>query len=109
SDEGIITFNGFVPHTRLPIDSRHLDRWLEQTSTPVAMFGHYPSHIRAHRNYRIDWILLRGAIRCVSAVNDYRNDRGRLPSDHYPVIARVEWDEAEPSHEVSTQPPAIIR
>src|SRR4029453_1912104 len=100
SDEGIITFNGFVPYTRLPPDSRHLDRWLEQTATPAAIFGHYPSHIRAHRNYRIDWILLRGAIRCVWAALAYRHGRGRLPSDHYPVIAQVQWDKAEPYREV---------
>jgi endonuclease/exonuclease/phosphatase family metal-dependent hydrolase len=70
SDDGVITFNGYSPETRLPKD-------------------------RADQNYRIDWILLRGAIRCVSATSDHRTDRGLLPSDHYPVIAQVEWDDAE--------------
>ena len=72
SDEGIITFNGFVPDTRLPDDEGH-----------------------SGRNYRIDWILVRGAIKCVSATSDQRTDGGRFPSDHYPVIAQVEWDDTE--------------
>jgi endonuclease/exonuclease/phosphatase family metal-dependent hydrolase len=66
SDEGVVTFNGFSPYTRL-----------------------------SHGNYRIDWILLRGAISTVSATSDHRTDRGLLASDHYPVIAQVEWDDRE--------------
>jgi endonuclease/exonuclease/phosphatase family metal-dependent hydrolase len=72
SDEGVVTFNGFSPDTRVPDDEGY-----------------------SGRNYRIDWILLRGAIKCVSATSDHRTDRGLLPSDHYPVIAQVEWDDAD--------------
>ena len=72
SDEGVVTFNGFSPDTRLPDDEGH-----------------------SGRNYRIDWILVRGAIKCVSATSDYRTDRGLFPSDHYPVVAQVEWDDTE--------------
>jgi len=71
SDEGVVTFNGFSPDPRLPDEQGHSDR-----------------------NYRIDWILVRGAIKCISATSDQRTDGGLFPSDHYPVIAQVEWDDA---------------
>ena len=72
SDDGVVTFNGFSPDAGLPNNKGHSDK-----------------------NYRIDWILVRGAIRCISATSDHRTDGGLFPSDHYPVIAQVEWDDAE--------------
>jgi endonuclease/exonuclease/phosphatase family metal-dependent hydrolase len=64
-DEGIVTFNHFVvPHVAPAVDD-------------------------AHHNFRIDWILLRGALTCVSAVIDDAIAGPLPPSDHYPVIARI--------------------
>jgi endonuclease/exonuclease/phosphatase family metal-dependent hydrolase len=70
SDDGVVTFNGFSPDAGLANNEGH-----------------------SGKNYRIDWILIRGAIRCVSATIDQRTDRGLFPSDHYPVVAQVEWDD----------------
>ena len=39
---------------------------------------------------RIDWILIGGPIAVRSAETVLHNDRGRYPSDHYPVTARLE-------------------
>ena len=90
-DEGVITFNGFTRSTSLPAENQAA-RWWKRTSSPVELFGHYTPHIRAHKNDRIDWILLRGAtMKAVSAENDYRSEHGLMPSDHFPVAARIEW------------------
>ena len=91
ADEGIVTYNGFTPCTRLPDDPGQPQDGLERGSVPIDVFGHYPPHAWTHRNYRIDWILLRGPLRCVSAAVDCRSDRGLLPSDHFPVIGTIEW------------------
>ena len=92
ADEGIVTYNGFMPSTRLPGDPRQLQECQERGSVPIDdEFGHYPPHVRTHGNYRIDWILLRGALKCVSAAVDCRSDRGLLPSDHFPAIGTIEW------------------
>jgi endonuclease/exonuclease/phosphatase family metal-dependent hydrolase len=91
SDDGVLTFNGFTRVTRLPGDVRKLQRWLNRTSAPLDTFGHYPRHVQAHGNYRIDWILLRGPIVAVSAMIDVRGREATLPSDHYPVVARIEY------------------
>jgi endonuclease/exonuclease/phosphatase family metal-dependent hydrolase len=72
SDEGVETFNGFSADTRLPIDEG-----------------------RSNWNYRIDWILVRGGITCISATSDHRTDGGLFPSDHYPVIAQLEWHDSD--------------
>lgn len=40
---------------------------------------------------RIDWILYRGALRAAEAETVTRNDNGRYPSDHFPVLAVLEW------------------
>jgi len=84
-DDGVLTFNGFTPATRLPDDPRRRQRWLDATSTPAGMFA------GADRNYRIDWILLRGSLTARAARIDYRTEDGLLPSDHYPVVARIEF------------------
>ncbi|HJZ73802.1 MAG TPA: endonuclease/exonuclease/phosphatase family protein [Vicinamibacterales bacterium] len=64
-DAGVVTFNHFVvPHVAPAVD---------------AGLG----------NYRIDWILLRGELRCASAVVDDAIVGPLPPSDHYPVIARI--------------------
>lgn len=67
-DEGVVTFNGFHEH----------DSAFDEGATERG-------------NYRIDWILFRGPFACVSAEIDTRRENGLLPSDHYPVIAAIEW------------------
>jgi endonuclease/exonuclease/phosphatase family metal-dependent hydrolase len=65
-DAGVVTFNHFVvPHLAPAVDD-------------------------AYGNFRIDWILLRGGLRCVSATVDDAISGPLPPSDHYPVVARVE-------------------
>jgi endonuclease/exonuclease/phosphatase family metal-dependent hydrolase len=39
---------------------------------------------------RIDWILFRGPLRVLEAETVTRNDKGRYPSDHFPVSASFE-------------------
>ena len=69
ADEGVVTFNGFSA--------------ADSARDAVAI---------EHGNYRIDWILLRGPIACTSAEIDTRRPGGLPPSDHYPVIATIEWE-----------------
>jgi endonuclease/exonuclease/phosphatase family metal-dependent hydrolase len=40
---------------------------------------------------RIDWILYRGPFRVLEAETVTRNEKGRYPSDHFPVIAALEF------------------
>jgi endonuclease/exonuclease/phosphatase family metal-dependent hydrolase len=40
---------------------------------------------------RIDWILYRGAWRAVEAETITRNEKGRYPSDHFPIFAALEF------------------
>jgi endonuclease/exonuclease/phosphatase family metal-dependent hydrolase len=40
---------------------------------------------------RIDWILYRGAVSPVSVETVTHNVDGRYPSDHFPVLAALEW------------------
>jgi len=66
ADAGIVTFNYFVvPHVAPAVDD-------------------------ALGNYRIDWILLRGDVKCVSAIVDDAILGALPPSDHYPVVARID-------------------
>ena len=74
SDDRVVTFNGFSSVTCLPEE-------------PDAS---YPAEAFACGNYRIDWILVRGALACVEAQID-RGTGGALVSDHFPVIATLDW------------------
>jgi endonuclease/exonuclease/phosphatase family metal-dependent hydrolase len=40
---------------------------------------------------RIDWILYRGGLKALEAETVTHNREGRYPSDHYPVVAVLEW------------------
>jgi endonuclease/exonuclease/phosphatase family metal-dependent hydrolase len=73
-DEGIATFHGFSPASRI------------DGANENPRFANGPS------NERIDWILIRGPLACTAAAIDPRHHDGLLPSDHYPVIAAIEWD-----------------
>ena len=67
------------------------DAWLRETSRDVEQFRHYPAHVAAFGNYRIDWILFRGPFVCRSAEVDTRTYGGVVASDHFPVSATLEW------------------
>ena len=41
---------------------------------------------------RVDWILYRGDFKVLEAETVTRNDHGRYPSDHYPVMVVLEWE-----------------
>src|SRR5207237_324850 len=89
-DEGVLTFNGFTTLTRLPASEDQRRRFVKATARPIDLFGHYVEHVLTHRNYRIDWILVRGEIDGMAASIDARvGARGLPPSDHYPVIATL--------------------
>jgi endonuclease/exonuclease/phosphatase family metal-dependent hydrolase len=78
-DSGVITYHAFTGAPSLAAlgeRARHLD-----------------DGVRAG-NYRIDWILIRGALTCgESRINLYSVYRaaGTWPSDHYPVTASIGW------------------
>ncbi|HEY3236683.1 MAG TPA: endonuclease/exonuclease/phosphatase family protein [Polyangiaceae bacterium] len=91
-DRGITTFNAFYSIPILPLhDLPRLEKWMHQTCDSMPQFAHYPGHVMEHQNYRIDWILTRGAPRATEARVDTRDFDGRTPSDHYPVIAALDW------------------
>ena len=72
SDEDVLTFHGFT-------GLRHL-------SDDPARGAHSLNH-----NERIDWILVRGEFTCLSAAIDCSSTSGAPASDHYPVIASLDW------------------
>jgi len=92
ADAGVLTYNAFRPDRAIPLDDPATTRrWLDDMHGSIPQFAHYTGHILAHGNYRIDWILLHGAVRSLGVEVDYRTEAGLLPSDHYPVIASLEW------------------
>lgn len=46
---------------------------------------------------RIDWILLRGPVRALDTEIVTYNRDGVWPSDHFPVVATLQWADTEPS------------
>jgi len=92
ADEGVLTYNAYRAERRIPLgDPATTKRWLDAMHGSVPQFAHYTGHILAHGNYRIDWILMHGALKSKGVEVDYRTEGDLLPSDHYPVIATVEW------------------
>ena len=88
-DAGVVTYHGFTGLENLPTGAK-LDRFLEETSPAGGEFAHYQAHVRQYGNYRIDWILVRGALSCVTALID-AGKPARRSSDHYPVVASIAW------------------
>ncbi|MEK7766990.1 MAG: endonuclease/exonuclease/phosphatase family protein [bacterium] len=92
ADEGVTTFNAFMPVNRLPLDDLpRLEQWMHDTCDAVPQFAHYPAHVLAHRNYRIDWILFRGPFTARTAAVITDTPGGRPPSDHWPITATLAW------------------
>jgi len=91
SDQDTLTFHGFSGLQQLPADLDERKRWLKSINGD-AEFAHYSSHVATHQNFRIDWILLRGELRCLEARIDCWTKPGEPPSDHFPVIALLAWE-----------------
>jgi endonuclease/exonuclease/phosphatase family metal-dependent hydrolase len=91
-DEGTTTFHEFYGIEKLPLDTpEKLKAFLEASVAGWPQFAHYPAHVIAHKNYRIDWIMVRGAWKAVGAGIDTRkNAEGRCASDHWAVEAVLE-------------------
>src|SRR5437762_3525458 len=53
----------------------------------------------------IDWILLRGAVVAREASIDARLRDGVLPSDHYPVVARIDYARQPADPHLARRPP----
>ena len=79
NDDGRLTYHGFSGAVLL-----------EQVSD-------VPAEAFMHHNCRIDWILVRGDLACSECTIDVRRSGDVLPSDHYPVVATLDWP-APPSH-----------
>ncbi|MBI1317672.1 MAG: endonuclease [Candidatus Hydrogenedens sp.] len=47
------------------------------------------------RQRRIDWILFKGPLDCAEAEIITKNDNGRYPSDHLPVVSKFVWHAGE--------------
>jgi len=73
ADAGVVTYHGFTGATRL-----------SEENLPV----------NAPANERIDWILLRRPLVARDVEIDCRRAGDRLPSDHYPIVARIKWADA---------------
>jgi endonuclease/exonuclease/phosphatase family metal-dependent hydrolase len=76
ADDDEVTYHGFTGATRLT------DR------------AAYPADAFALHNYRIDWILVRGELTCMAADIDIGREEDVMPSDHYPVVASLEWSDS---------------
>jgi endonuclease/exonuclease/phosphatase family metal-dependent hydrolase len=91
-DEGVTTFNAFTRADRLPLDRPAvLKEWIEAMVHSTPQFAHYPAHVMEHRNYRIDWIMLRNGFEPRKVAMDASFPGGVIPSDHFPIVAELEW------------------
>ncbi len=92
--EGAITFHDYRCVTRLPLENPEiLKKSLMDVASPQADLPdmrYYVDHVLTHRNYRIDWILLKGVWRAREARIDTRTWEGKPASDHWAVIAEAE-------------------
>ena len=91
-DDGTTTFHEFYGIESLPLDQPDkLREFLEASVAGWPQFAHYPEHVIRHRNYRIDWVMIRGDWRAISASIDTRKGaNGRCASDHWAVEAILE-------------------
>lgn len=91
-DEGLTTFNAFHAVAKLPLDREdEFLHWLRAVCEGPDQVELYRRYLMDLRNFRIDWVLYRGPFVPRQAWADTRTPGGRLPSDHYPVIASLEW------------------
>jgi endonuclease/exonuclease/phosphatase family metal-dependent hydrolase len=81
-------------HAILVADGTLRDTWIEAATREgegINTFNRFETEpIRG--DSRIDWILLRGPLRASHAAILTFQHNGRFPSDHFPVIARLHWE-----------------
>ncbi|HKB12889.1 MAG TPA: endonuclease/exonuclease/phosphatase family protein [Vicinamibacterales bacterium] len=90
---------GSEAHAYLTAGAGYRDAWTEagHGDAGVVTFNHFvvphvaPALDDAFGNFRIDWILFRGALKCASSTVDDVIAGALPPSDHYPVVANVVW------------------
>ncbi|MAF09248.1 endonuclease [Candidatus Poribacteria bacterium] len=84
-----------IAHRRLVGTGEFRDTWREAiTKGPeVGTFHRYRGAVGGGE--RIDWMLVRGAMRTLRAEIVTYAENGEYPSDHYPVIAQLEWQSGD--------------
>jgi endonuclease/exonuclease/phosphatase family metal-dependent hydrolase len=83
-------------YDRLVGEKAFADTWVtaKRRGEPVGTFHNYKGPKKGGR--RIDWILSRGAVTALSTEVVTFSQDGQYPSDHFPVVARVQIGEAKP-------------
>lgn len=76
------------------IEQGLFDSWLSAPARkgPVTTWSAFKSPDYESKQ-RIDWILFRGPLTCLTAETVTYNQEGRYPSDHYPVVATFKAEE----------------
>lgn len=81
-------------HDRLTAGGTFFDIWstLHRSEPPFGTYHDFKGPAGADGRGRIDWILARGSVRPRSIeILTFMRD-GRYPSDHFPVMARIEFE-----------------
>jgi len=86
-------FNAAAEETeswRILAQAGFTDAWVaaERKNGPEITFGDFAAP-RAGEKGRIDWVLFRGPLKGAECETVLYNDKGRYPSDHFPVVARL--------------------
>jgi endonuclease/exonuclease/phosphatase family metal-dependent hydrolase len=79
-------------YTKLTAPGAFVDTWreLDKGEPSFGTFHEFKGEPRARSTARIDWILTRGAVRALSTdILTYAQGH-QYPSDHFPVVARIE-------------------
>lgn len=84
-------------YDRLTAGGAFVDTWYAagRTEPPFGTFHDFGGEDAAKGEPRIDWILARGAVTTSSTeIVTFVQDR-QHPSDHFPVLARIEVDDCD--------------
>ena len=81
-------------YDRLTATDAFLDTWraVHEEEPPIGTFHDFKGVEGARGGARIDWILVRGAVTTHSAEILTDAPAGQYPSDHFPVLARLDLD-----------------
>lgn len=86
-------FNAFAGEAeawRILTQGGFTDAWVaaEKKVGPELTFGTFAAPKEGAKG-RIDWILFKGPVKATECETVLYNDKGRYPSDHYPVVAKL--------------------
>ena len=73
------------------IDAGFSDAWFEASERNGPDFASFHGYQKPVRGAHIDWILTRGAVKSKSARLVDFGSNGQMPSDHFPVMATLEF------------------